>query len=133
MKAVPPFVAGYVVSSFLIGAGVGITMDLQAAAFGAGLLVGGALVSCLLCWWLLGFDAPWRRLLPAALFTNPTFVVALFFVVHDIGCLTGGRRGWECLAAAIAIVIGGGALPTPLGGLVWRWWKRRGTASTTPQ
>ena len=129
MKQVPPFVVGYVVASFLIGAGVGITMDLQAAVFGAGLLVGGALVACLLCWWLLGFEAPWWQLLLAALFTNPTFVVALFFVIYDMGCLTGGRRGWECLGAALAIVTGGGALLTPLGGLAWRWWKRRNSAA----
>ena len=126
MRAVPPFVTGYVVAAFLIGAGVGATMDVEAAVMGAGLLVGGALVACLICYWLLGFDAPWQRLLPAALFANPTFVVSLGAVLMDFGCIVGSRRGWDCLLAALAIVIGGGALPTPLGGLAWRWWKRRG-------
>jgi hypothetical protein len=133
MKSVPPFVVGYVVAAFLIGAGVGATMDLQASVFGAGLLVGGALVACLLCWWLLGFEAPWWQLLLVALFTNPTFVVALGTALFDFGCIVGTKRGWDCLLAALAIVIGGGALLTPLGGLFWRRWKRRSAASATPQ
>ena len=133
MRSVPPFVVGYVVAAFLIGAGAGATMDLEAAVLGAGLLVGGALVSCLLCWWLLGFEAPWWQLLLVALFTNPTFVVALGTALFDFGCIVGTKRGWDCLLAAIAIIIGGGALPTPLGGLFWRWWKRRGPAPATPQ
>lgn len=125
MNRVPAFVVGYVVAAFIAGAGVGATIDLQAVAFGTGLLVGGALVACLICWWLLGFEAPWWQLLLAALFTNPTFLFALGLVLVDIECLTGGKRGWDCFGAAIGMVVGLAALPTPLGGLIWRWWKRR--------
>ena len=132
MKGVPAFVIGYVLAAFLIGAGVGATMDVEAAVFGAGLLVGGALVACLLCYWLVGFEGPWWQLLLVALLTNPTFLLSAGMVLYDIQCITGGRRGWECLGAALAIVIGGGALPTPLGGLAWRWFRRRSLLDRGP-
>jgi len=125
MKRIPPFVVGYVVTAFLVGAGVGGTMDLEAAMFGVGLLVGGALVACLLCYWLVGFERPWWKLLLVALVTNPTVLLAAGMLLYDIECFTGGKRGWDCFGAAIALVVGGAALPTPLGGLLWRGWKRR--------
>jgi hypothetical protein len=132
MKRVPPFVLGYVVVSFLLGAGVGATMDMQAAAIGAGLLVFGALVACLLCYWLVGFEGPWLQLLFVALITNPTFLLAAGVTLHDIECIVGRKRGWDCLGAAIGIVVAGGALVTPLGGLLWRWFRRRSPSSTAP-
>jgi hypothetical protein len=133
MRHVPPFVTGYVVSAFLIGAGVGGSMNsVEAAAFGAGVLVAGALVGCLLCWWLLGFEAPWWQMMGLGLLANPAFLVPLGILLLDFDCVTGSKRGWDCFLAAFAIVIGSGALATPLGGLLWRWWKRRGLTPRSP-
>jgi hypothetical protein len=125
MRHVPPFVAGYVGTAFLVGGGVGATMSVEAAVFGAGMLVAGALVGCLLCWWLLGFEAPWWQMLGLGLLANPAFLVSLGVLLVDFACVTGSKRGWDCFLAAFAIVIGGGALATPFGGLFWRWLKRR--------
>ena len=51
-------------------------------------------------------------------------------MVADWECVAGTRRGFDCLVAAMAIVAAGLCLLPPVGGLLWRWWKRRGAPAT---
>ena len=97
---------------------------------GAALLTAAAIVSSVVCWWKPGFEAPAWLLIPAAILANPLMLVALGFIAIDSGCLVGSKRGWDCLAAALAILVAGVCLVPPFGGWLWRWWKRRGAQAT---
>ena len=74
----------------------GATLDAQAAAMGAVALMAGAMM-----------------------------LLALGFMVVDYECVVGSRRGWNCIGAAVAILVAGVCLLPPFGGWLWRWWKRR--------
>ena len=51
-------------------------------------------------------------------------LAAIGFMVVDYECVVGSRRGWNCIGAAVAILIAGVCLLPPFGGWLWRWWKR---------
>ena len=52
-------------------------------------------------------------------------LLALGFMVADYECVVGNKRGWDCIGAAVAILVAGVCLLPPFGGWLWRWWKRR--------
>lgn len=56
MRRIHPFVAGHVVAGLIVGAGVGVTLDAEAAVLGGALLAAGAAVSSLVCWWKPGLE-----------------------------------------------------------------------------
>jgi hypothetical protein len=128
VKRVHPFVRGHVVAALIVGVAVGATLDAQAAAMGAVLLTAGAVVSSLVCWWKPGFEAPAWQLVPVAILANPLMLLALGYLAVDPGCLVGSKKGWDCLAPAIALLVVGVCLVPPFGGWLWRWWKNRPTA-----
>jgi hypothetical protein len=125
VRRVHPFVIGHVVGAFVVGGVAGAFIDAQAAVVGAFLLAAGAVVSCLVCWGWPGLEAKAWFLWPVAVLANPLMLAALGFMAADAGCVLGTRRGWDCLAAAMAILAAGVCLLPPFGGLLWRWWQRR--------
>ena len=124
MRRIHPFVWGHVVAALIVGVAAGATLDAQAAGMGAVLMTAGAIVSSVVCWWKPGFEAPAWQLIPAAILANPLMLVALGFMVVDPNAWS-AARGWNCLGAAIAILVAGVCLLPPFGGWLWRWWKRR--------
>ncbi len=125
MRLIHPFVVGHVVAALVVGTAGGLMLDAQAAVLGAALFAAGAVVSSLICWWRPGLDASGWRLVPVAILASPLMLLALGFMAVDAGCLIGSRRGWQCLGAAIAVLVAGASLVPPFGGLLWRWWKGR--------
>lgn len=125
MKRIHPFVWGHIAAALIAGAGLGATIDAQAAIMAAIALMAGAVISSTFCWWKPGLDAPAWQLIPAAILANPLMLAALGFMAVDSDCLLGQKRGWDCLGAAIAVVVAAICLVPPFGGWLWRWWKRR--------
>jgi hypothetical protein len=125
MLRIHPFVMGHLIGAVMTGAVAGAFINPQAAFIGAVALFGGSLVSCFICQWRPGVEAVAWKLWPVAVLANPAMLAALVFMAVDLDCLVGARRGWDCLAAAMAILVAGLCLMPPVGGLLWRWWKRR--------
>jgi hypothetical protein len=126
VRRIHPFVWGHVVAALIAGAAAGATLDAQAALIGGVLLTAGAIVSSLVCWWKPGFEAPAWLLVPAAILANPLMLLALGFLIVDADCVVGNRKGWDCIGAAVAVLVGGVCLLPAFGGWLWRSWKRRG-------
>ena len=124
MLRIHPFVMGYLIGAVMTGAIAGAFINPQAAFIGAVALFGGALVSCFVCQWRPGIEAAAWKLWPVAVFANPVMLVAVGFMAVDWECVVGTRRGWNCLVAAMAILVAGLCLLPPVGGLLWRGWKR---------
>lgn len=121
-----PFTMGHLVGAAIVSGAAG--MFLPDARFALAMVlafVAAAAVSSFVCQWRPGLEAPAWTLWPAAVLANPVMLVALGFMAVDWECVAGLRRGWNCLAAAMAIVAAGACLPPPAFGLAWRWWKRR--------
>jgi hypothetical protein len=125
VKRIHPFIWGHITAGLIVGAGVGITLDVQAAIMGAIALMAGAVISSTFCWWKPGLEAPAWQLLPVAILANPLMLTALGFMAVDFDCVLGIKRGWNCLGAAIAMIVAGASFVPPFGGWLWRWWKRR--------
>ena len=125
MKRIHPFAVGHVVAALIAGVAAGVTLDAEAAVLGGTVLAAGACVSSVVCWWRPGFEAPAWQLIPAAILANPLMLLALGFMLVDFGCLTGSKKGWDCLGWAIALLVAGVCLVPPFGGWAWRAWKRR--------
>ena len=125
MKRIHPFVWGHLAAALVVGAGVGATLDVQAAIMGAIMLMAGVVISSTVCWWKPGLEAPAWKLIPVAIIANPLMLAALGFMAVDADCVLGNKRGWDCLGAAIAILVAGVCLVPPFGGWLWRWWRRR--------
>jgi len=130
MLRIHPFVMGHLIGAVMTGAIAGAFINPQAAFIGALGLFGGALVSCFICQWRPGVEATVWKLWLVAVFANPVMLAALGFMAVDWECVAGLRRGWNCLAAAMAILVSGLCLLPPIGGLLWRWWKRRRAPAT---
>ena len=128
MKRIHPFVLGHVVAALVVGVAAGATLDAQAAVLGGALLAAGACVSSVVCWWKPGFEGPAWLLLPAAILANPLMLLALGFMAVDADCIVGSKKGWDCLGAAIALLVAGVCLLPPFGGWLWRTFKRRAAA-----
>ena len=129
MPRLHPFVVGHVVAALVAGLAAGALMNLQAALVAGASLAAGAAVSSIVCRWKPGLDAPAWTLAPVAILANPLMLSALSFMIADADCLMGNRRGWDCIAAALAVLAAGVCLLPPFGGLLWRWWKRRRPAA----
>jgi hypothetical protein len=118
---IPSFVWGHVLSALLLGFIGGVFFNLTALLAFCGVMAGCALASALICRLWPGFAAlGWKLWLVAAI-ANPLFLVAAFFAIQDLDCLTGAKTGWDCLfseAYPMAMAI---CLIPPLFGLAVRW------------
>lgn len=121
---------GHLIGAVMTGAIAGAFVNPQAAFFGGLALLGGAIVSSFVCQWRPGVEAAAWKLWSVAVLANPIMIAALAFMVHDWQCVLGTHRGWDCLEAAMAIVTACLCLLPPVGGLLWRWWKRHRAAAT---
>ncbi len=124
MLRITPFVMGHLVAAVLVGAGAGAFLDLRLSLYFALALLAGAVVSSFVCQWKPGVEAPAWRLYLVALVANPILLISLVVMALDWDCVLGLRRGWNCIAAAMAIAAASLCLLPPLGGLLWRRWKR---------
>lgn len=124
MLRIKPFVMGHLVSAVLVGAGAGAFLDVRASLYFALALLAGAVVSSLVCQWKPGVEAPAWPLYLVALVANPILLGSLVVMALDWECVVGVRRGWNCIAAAMAIAAASLCFLPPLGGLLWRSWKR---------
>ena len=124
MRPIHPFVVGHVTGAVIVGIAAGSVLSLLAAFVSAASMAAGALVSGLICWAWPGLEAKARFLWPVAVLANPVMLGALAMITVDWECLTGDNGGWECMAVAVAVVVAGLSLLPPLGGLLWRRWKR---------
>jgi hypothetical protein len=118
---------GHVGGALIIGAIAGVFLPNPLMVLvGAASLGAAAAISSVVCWWWPGFDTAGWKLWPVAVLASPLMLLALGFLLYDWECVVGTRRGWDCIGAALAIVVTGTCLLPPFGGLIWRWWKRRG-------
>jgi len=122
---VHPFVVGHVVGAAAVGLAAGGLLGVPAALAGAVIAAGGALVSCLVCWGWPGLEARPVLLWPVAVLANPVMLVALGLMIEGSECLIGDNRGWECMAAAVAVLVATLCLLPPFGGLLWRRVRRQ--------
>ena len=125
MRRIHPFVYGHVVGAFVVGAGSGATLDLTAVLVFSSLLAANAVIGSLVCWWRPGFEAAGWKLWLTATFANPLMLAAIGFSIDQYDCLTGQRTGWNCMFSDVGPLTVMACLPSPLIGLVARWWKRR--------
>lgn len=87
----------------------------------------GALLGALICRWRPGFEAPWPRLLPVAVLTNPVTLMALIELSLKWRCIA-GLGGEGCLLMPLVLTTLAICVALPLAGLAWRWWRRRPAA-----
>ncbi|WP_428680248.1 hypothetical protein [Reyranella sp.] len=124
MLRIRPFVMGHLVAALLVGTGAGAFLAAEAMLIGGLGMLAGAVVSSFVCQWKPGVEAPAWQLWAVAVLANPVFLAALVFMALDWQCVVGVQRGWGCLVAAMAIIAASLCFLPPLGGLLWRSWKR---------
>ena len=129
MKHVHPFVYGHVIAAFVAGAVAGTFFDLEAVMVFSSVLAASAIVSVLVCWWWPGFAAAGWKLWLIGILANPLFLPAAAFSADQYECLLGQKTGWNCMFSDLGPLVAGICLLPPVGGLLWRWWKRRSAAS----
>jgi hypothetical protein len=129
MKYVHPFVYGHVVGAFCAGAVAGTFLDLRAVMVFSSVLAASAVVSALVCWRWPGFAADGWKLWLTGCLANPLFLAAIAFSADQYECLLGRHTGWNCLFSDAGPLVAGMCLLPPLGGLLWRWWRRRSPAA----
>jgi hypothetical protein len=126
VRRVPSFVYGHVIGAAITGAIGGAFLDLTAVLVFSTGLAAAAAASALICWWWPTFDAPAWKLWLAATAANPVMVAGLTWSIVMRDCLTGELTGWNCLFAEVGLVACAGTLPSPIVGLIVRWfWARR--------
>ena len=125
MRRVHPFVYGHVIGAFLVGGVAGAFLDLKALMIFSSLMAANAVIGSLVCWWRPGFDAAWWKLWLVATFATPMMLAAIAFSIDQYDCLIGQRTGWNCMFRGVGPFAVTACLPSPLIGLVVRWWKRR--------
>lgn len=88
----------------------------------------GALISCLICRWRPGLDAPWRKLLLVGALTNLAMLMSLGELAVQLPCLFG--RGSNCFGLALTAALFTIAICLALlaCGLLWRWRSGRSPA-----
>jgi hypothetical protein len=122
---ITPFVMGHLVAALLVGAAAGAFLAAEAMLIGGIGMLAGAVVSSLVCQWKPGVEAPASQLWPVAVLANPVLLAALVFLALDWQCVVGLQRGWGCrLVAPMALIAASLCFLPPLGGLLWRAWKR---------
>ena len=127
MKHVHPFVYGHVIAAFVAGAVAGTFFDVEAVMVFSSVLAASAIVGALVCWRWPGFAAAGWKLWLIGCLANPLFLPAVAFSVDQYECLLGRRTGWNCMFSDLGPLVAGMCLLPPVGGLLWRWWKRRVT------
>lgn len=121
-----PFTMGHLIGAVVVSGAAGTFLPDAGVALAVVLaFLVAATVSSFVCQWRPGVEAPAWKLWLTAVFASPVMLLALGFMAVDWDCVIGVRRGWNCLVAAIAIVVAGLCFLPPLFGLAWRWWKRR--------
>ena len=128
MGRIHPFVLGHVIGAAITGVVAGAFLDWTAVASFSGVLAVNALISALVCWWRPGFEAAGWKLWLVASFANPLMVAALAFSLDQYNCLLGRQTGWNCMFADVGPLTAAACLPSPLIGLLARWWRRRRAA-----
>jgi hypothetical protein len=130
MRTIHPFALGHVIAGLIVGAAAGaMASNPMMPLIGAGAVGGSAAVSTGVCWWRPGLEAAgWKLWLTAAV-ASPLMILALGYMATEWECLAGTRRGWNCLGAALAIMVAGVCLVPPFGGLLVRWIHRRSVKS----
>ncbi|MGH8428799.1 MAG: hypothetical protein ACREUF_00190, partial [Solimonas sp.] len=111
--------------ALVTGVVAGAFLDWQAVVSFGGLLAINAIIGSLVCWWRPGFKAAGWKLWLTATFVNPLMVAAIAFSIDQYDCLIGERTGWNCMFAGVGPLTAAACLPSPLVGLIARWWKSR--------
>jgi hypothetical protein len=130
MKHVHPFVYGHVIAAVVAGSIAGAFLDLKAVMVFSSVLAAGAIVSALVCWRWPGFTAVGWQLWLIGCLANPLFLAAVAFSADQYECLLGRKTGWNCMFSDLGPLVAGMCVLPPLGGLLWRWWKRRRTPAS---
>lgn len=125
MRQVHPFVLGHAAGALVVGVIAGAFFDWRAMLTFVTALVGGALVSSLVCWWRRDLQAAAWRLYVVACIGNPLFLAAAGYSIYDYECVLGWRKGWACFLSEVPPLAAGLCLLPPLFGLGWRWWRQR--------
>ena len=124
MKRIAPFVFGHVMGALAAGAVAGAFLDLEAVLVFSSVLAASAVVSAVVCWRWPGFDAAAWKLWLVGVIANPMFLAAVAFSVDQYECLIGRKTGWNCMFSDLGPMVAGMCLLPPIGGLLWRAWKR---------
>jgi hypothetical protein len=124
MLRIHPFVMGHLIGAVMTGAIAGAFIGPQAAFMGALILLVGAVVSCLICQWWPGVEAPAWKLWLIGVLANPLFLVAVAFSIDQYECLIGQKTGWNCMFFDLGPKVAAMCLLPPIGGLLWRGWRR---------
>jgi hypothetical protein len=124
MRRLHPFTAG-LIGCALIVYGLASVWDASSAGVVVPLPVVGALIGWLICRWRPGLDAPWWKLLPAAVLTNVAMLMALGELALQWRCLLDPGADAKCSLARLALWIVALCLLLPACGLLWRWRSRR--------
>jgi hypothetical protein len=123
-----PFVLGHVIGAAITGVVAGTFLDWTAVATFSGVLAVNAAIGSLVCWWRPGLGAAGWKLWLTASFANPLMVAAIAFSLDQYNCLLGRQTGWNCMFADVSPLTAAACLPSPLIGLLARWWRRRRAA-----
>ena len=128
MRRIHPFVVGHVIGAAITGVVAGAFLDLQAVVTFSAVLALNAAIGSLVCWWRPGLGAACWKLWLTASFANPLMVAAIAFSLDQYNCLVGRQTGWNCMFADVGPLTAAACLPSPLIGLLARWWRRRRAA-----
>jgi hypothetical protein len=123
-----PFVLGHVIGAAITGVVAGAFLDWTAVATFSSLLAANAVIGSLVCWWRPGLGAAGWKLWLTASFANPLMLAAIAFSLDQYNCLLGRQTGWNCMFADVGPLAAAACLPSPLVGLLARWWRRRRAA-----
>ena len=124
MKRIDPFALGHVIAALVAGAVAGAFLDLKAVLVFSSVLAASAIVSALVCWRWPGFTAAAWRLWLIGVLANPLFLAAVAFSIDQYECLVGWKTGWNCMFFDLGPKVAGMCLLPPIGGLLWRGWRR---------
>ena len=124
MRRIHPFVLGHVIGAAITGVVAGAFLDWTAVATFSSLLAANAAIGSLVCWWRPGLGAAGWKLWLTASFANPLMVAAIAFSLDQYNCLLGRQTGWNCMFADVGPLTAAACLPSPLIGLLARWWRR---------
>lgn len=122
MRRIPSFVYGHVLGALVAGVVGGAFLDLTAVMVFGSSAAAAAVVSALVCWWWPKFDASAWKLWLVATAVNPLLIAGLIWSLVSLDCILGTTRGWNCLFADVGWVVAVGTLPSPVVGLIVRWW-----------
>jgi len=124
-----PFFVGHLGAAIVLGALAGTVVGafgrLEAAAYGAAFVAGGALVSALISAIGRGYNAPAGRLWLAATLGNPVFLVAILLLGSQWECFARPGFNDRCLLTFVTVLLIVVCCLAPCVGLLARWWSWR--------